>query len=133
DARYAVSTIDGSADGPIINRRFPKARKTTLPEMDSSANTIQDLLTGKADFVVLDSATADSYMRANPGKIKSAFPNAPVTVFPTVMLLPPKDMPFKSMIDNTLMNIEYDGTLDAILKKYDATRLFLRNPQPVAP
>jgi len=34
------------------------------------------------------------------------------------------------MIDNALLNIEYDGTLDVILKNNKVDHLYLRNAQP---
>lgn len=129
---YTISTIDGSAENQIVAKRFAKSKNTTLPELNTSADTILNLITNKADFLLLDSATANGYMASNPDKIKNAFPDKPMTLFPTVMLLPPQDMAFKSMIDNILLDIEHDGTLDAILKKYNTEHLFLRNPPAVA-
>jgi polar amino acid transport system substrate-binding protein len=129
---YTISTIDGSAEKQIIALRFSKSKNITLPELDDSSEVIQDLTTHKADFLILDSATANSYMQSNPGKIKNAFPNVPMHMFPTVMLLPPEEPALKGMIDNILLDIEHDGTLDVILRKYDAAPLFLRNQQPIA-
>ncbi|MDE2029945.1 MAG: amino acid ABC transporter substrate-binding protein [Alphaproteobacteria bacterium] len=133
-SRYTVATIDGGgAEKRVIAQHFPRSKQLTLPELSGAADEMEDLATGKADFVIQDPPTAELYETHNPGKIVSAFPNTPMDFFPTVMLMPPDDVMLKSMIDNTLLGIEHDGTLDAILKKYHATHLVLRNPQPVAP
>jgi ABC-type amino acid transport substrate-binding protein len=50
-----------------------------------------------------------------------------------VLLLPPDDPRLKEVIDDILLNMEYDGTLDAILKKYHMENGFLRNPKPALP
>jgi ABC-type amino acid transport substrate-binding protein len=128
--KFTVSSIDGSAENQVITQRFSHAKHTTLPELGTSSDTLQNLVTKKADFLIMDSATATTYMAANPGKIKNAFPDTPMILFPNVMLMPAEDTALKNMIDNILLNIEYDGTLDAILKKYHANGLFLRNSQP---
>ena len=132
-SQYAIAVIDGSAESQIIAKRFAKARVVNLPELSTSADTIQNLTTKKVDFLILDIATANSYEMSNPGKIKNAFPNQPMAMFPNVLLLPAEDMALKAMMDNILLNIEYDGTLDIILKQYHAEKLFLRNPKLVTP
>jgi ABC-type amino acid transport substrate-binding protein len=127
---YTVGTIDGSAEYQIINKRFTKSKKISLPELGTSADVLMNLTSRKADFVILDSATASSYIAANPGKIKNLFPDQPMHMFPNVMLMPQKDIVLKNMIDNIFLDIERDGTLDIILKKYHSETMFLRNPQP---
>jgi ABC-type amino acid transport substrate-binding protein len=129
--QLTVASIDGSAERQLVDRRFPKAKVLSLPELDTNSDEIESLTTRKADFLVVDASSMAAYTAKNPGKIKPLFPDQPLNVFPNVMLLPPDDMRFKDVIDNTLRNIEYDGTLDSILKTYDAESMFLRNPKPV--
>ena len=128
-----VTSVDGGADSQIIAERFAKTRRFSMSEMTSSAEQIEAVATKKADFAFMDEMTAHAYIANNPGKIRNLFPDQPVVVFPTVQLLPPDDPRFKQMIDDIFRNIEYDGTLDAILKKYNMQDNFLRNPKPVKP
>ena len=72
-----------------------------------------------------------AYTANNPGKIRNLFPDKPIAMFPNIMLMPPDDPRLKEVIDDILRNIEYDGTLDAILKKYGMSQSLLRNPPPV--
>ena len=123
-------SIDGSFENQVDAKRFPKAKPLTLPETNTNSDELETLTSGKADFLVLDSASADGYIANNPNKIRRLFPNQPAVVFPTVMLLPPEDAQFKEMIDDALRSIEYDGTLDTILKTYKMQNTFLRNARP---
>jgi len=128
--KYTVATIDGSAEGQVVTLRLDKAKKFTMPELNTDADEIEALLTGKADFIFLDNASAGTYMKANPGKIRSLFPDQPAVVFPNVMLMPPNEPQLKEMIDDIFRNIEYDGTLDSILTQYGMQSVLLRNPKP---
>jgi polar amino acid transport system substrate-binding protein len=130
--QYTAAVTDGDAAHQILDTRFAIARKLNLPELSTSSDLIENLVTGKADFIIVDATTMAAYLANNPGKIKNIFPDQPMNLFPTVMLLPPDDFRLKDVIDNTLKNAEYDGTLDAILKKYHMDKGFLRNPPPVA-
>lgn len=129
--QYTAGTVDGSADGTILAARFPKTKLITMPELATNSDYIENLMSGKVDFVILDASSMATYITNNPGKIKSPFPNKPMSVFPNIMLMPPDDLRLKEVIDDIMRNIEYDGTLDDILKKYNASDLFLRNPPPV--
>jgi polar amino acid transport system substrate-binding protein len=130
--QYTVVSIDGSAEHEVMSKRFPKTKVVSLPEMDTGSDELENLTTHKADFLVSDPNSMTAYIANNPGKIKNAFPRQPLTVFPNVMLLPPDDLRFKQLIDDTLRNIEYDGVLDSILKNYHMEQGFLRNPSPVS-
>lgn len=131
NAAFTVATIDGSAESQVIAKRFTKTRKLTLTELNTDADEIEALLTKKADFIILDSASAATYEAANPGKIQNVFGNKPVVVFPNVIFMAAQEIQLKEMIDNMLRSIEYDGTLDAILKSYSAQSAFWRNPKLV--
>jgi len=131
--QYIAANIDGSADASLLATRFPKTKIFALPELGTNSDMIEALTTGKADFILVDAGSMAAYVANNPGKVKNAFPDKPMNVFPNIMLLPPDDWRFKDVIDNLLRNIEYDGTLDTILKKYKMDESFLRNPPPVKP
>ncbi len=129
--QFSVAQIDGSAESQLIARRFQKTKVFSLPELNTSADEIESLITRKVDFIVMDGSSMGTYIANNPGKVKNILADRPLNDFPNVMLLPPDDWRFKDVVDNLLRNIEYDGTLDDILKKYQMETSFLRNPAPV--
>ncbi|MDD5585560.1 MAG: transporter substrate-binding domain-containing protein [Alphaproteobacteria bacterium] len=128
--QYTVAQIDGGSTSQIVANRFPKAKQLNLPELATNSDWIESLVTNKADFVIDDVTSFNNYMANNPGKIRNLFPDQPVGLYPAGMLLPPDDWRLKDMLDATLRTIEFDGTLDVILKRYDADKMFLRNPKP---
>ena len=129
--RLTAGLIDGGSSTRVIATRLPKTKTLSLPEMSTNVDEAEALASGKVDFVIDDATTFENYMANNPGKIRNLFPDHPIVVFPVSMLLPPSDMRFKEVIDDTLHNIEYDGTLDDILKSYRMGGAFLRNPEVV--
>ncbi len=130
--KFSVAEIDGSAENQNIAIHFQKVKIVSLPELDSTPDKIMNLITKKVDFITADISTMKDYMAKNPGKVRNAFPDQPIALFPTVMLLPPDDFRLKDLLDNTLRGIEYDGTLDTILQKYHVEHDYLRNPLPSA-
>ena len=118
-------------NGSLSIDGFLKPRSCRYRNWTQFRDEIESLFTRKADFLVADTSSMAVYIANNPGKIKPLFLDQPMNVFPNVMLLPPDDLRFKTVIDDTLRNIEYDGTLDAILKTYHTESTFLRNPKPV--
>lgn len=129
-SQLTVGEVDGGATNQIVAQRFPQARIFSLSELSTNTDLIEALVTKKVDFVSDDSSSFQDYMTANPHKVKNLFPNTPVGVFPVVMLLPPDDPHFKQLIDDAMKSLEYDGTLDAILKTYKTENIFLRNAKP---
>lgn len=127
DEQYTFAGVDGGAENKAMDVRVPKARRFMLPELSSTTDFFELVATGKADFLVVDANTAERYMTGNPGKIKRLPVAQPFHVFPGVMLLPPNDPQFKSMIDVTLQEIDSDGALDAILEKYGMQGKVSRN------
>ncbi len=125
---YTVVEIDGGSAGQIIEKYFPNAQRISLPQLSTNGDVILNLMTKKADFFIDDVTSFYEYQQENPGKLATMFIDTPLAVFPATMLLPREQSHLKSMIDNTLSLVELDGTLDDILNKYQATDLFLCNP-----
>lgn len=129
DPKYSFSSIDGGS--PIVLQRqlFPKSKQKTLPELSDLADTFEDLATQKVDFVIQPEITVVNFEKSRPGLVTKLL-DKPVTYWPIVMFLPLGDGPMKSMIDTTLMEIEYDGTLERILRRYHVEHIMKKNPAP---
>jgi polar amino acid transport system substrate-binding protein len=127
DSAYSFGYIDGGAEAKIINLRFPKARKQTIPELAPMSDLYEMVATGKVDFVAEDKASVDDYLQNKPHALRAAISTSPLILNPVVMMMAGGDDRLKQMLDNALREIELDGTLDQILVKYDAKDLFERN------
>jgi ABC-type amino acid transport substrate-binding protein len=126
-AEFKTDRIDGSVEGSIVEKRLPQVGFVSFSELGTTADKILSLLTHKTDFTVLGPSDVKAYKEKNPQGLKNLFPNQPLVSFPTVMLMPPEEPQLKEMIDNILLSMEYDGTIDAILKKNGMDDAFLRN------
>jgi polar amino acid transport system substrate-binding protein len=111
------SFMDGTAESKVIQTNFPNAKNLSLPELTSTAEQFEGLVAGKADAVIYDDASAEDFLKSRPGTVKKAVPQDPVAIYPTVMLLPAGETKLKAMIDNTIREIQYDGTMQKILEK----------------
>ena len=127
---FSFGAIDGSADMKIVQGRFPKTKRYSMPELVSLGEVLQGLSSGKFDAVAWDDATVSDYLKTNPGSLKKLFPEEPVAIYPTVMLLPMGETKLKAMIDNTIREIQYDGTLETIIEKNHATGLLKLPAKP---
>lgn len=130
NSKYTFAMVDGGSSNELIKAKFPKAQSLALPGGASNGELVESLTSKKADFFVDDKSGMDAFQKANPGKLEIVLPEHPLTFVPIVMLLPAEDPQLKEMIDNALLNIEYDGTLDVILKNNKVDHLYLRNTQP---
>ncbi|MFA7275226.1 MAG: transporter substrate-binding domain-containing protein [Pseudobdellovibrionaceae bacterium] len=128
--QYQFAVVDGGGSSEIIQKKFPQAKILSLPGGASNGELIESLQTKKADFFVDDLSGMAKFQKDNPGKIQVLFPDKPLTLIPVVMLLPTDDPQFKDMLDNAIRDLEYDGTLNDILKKYHLENTFLTNNFP---
>jgi ABC-type amino acid transport substrate-binding protein len=117
---FSFGYLDGSADVKITQARFPKATGFSMPELTPISEIMAGLVGKKFDAVAYDQATVADYLKNNPGSLKKLFPDDPLAVYPTVMLLPAGESKLKAMIDNTIREIMYDGTMSTIVEKNGA-------------
>jgi len=116
---YQFCTIEGSTEVRTIEHAFPKAKILALSNMTPVPEMFVNLVTKKADALLTDNAPAISFLKSNPGTIKNLTRKNPVRVNENVMLMPGGEYRFNQMINNAIRDIQYDGTFDGIVKKYD--------------
>ncbi|MGE3770062.1 MAG: substrate-binding periplasmic protein [Bdellovibrionales bacterium] len=124
DPAWTAGHVDGSAEGKAIAIRFPKAKTFTIPELMPSSDLFEALKAGKLDFVVMDYASVADFLNKNPGALKMMFPNDPVSILPDVMMVPGGENRLKSLFDNAIREMQYDGTVDRILEKNGAAGMY---------
>lgn len=117
--KIRVSSIDGIAFEPIIKRVFPKAKIVSLPEMSPISDMLMNVPAGKADVVLMTPVGGDFFAMSNPGSIKYAS-KTPVSMQPGAFPLPQGDVKLATMINITVDEMAYNGTLKAILNRYES-------------
>lgn len=127
---FTFGYMEGSGESKAIAIQFPKAKKHILPELASPGDVLLSLANGKFDAVVYDDSNAQVFLKQNPGSIKKVILAQPVTIYPVVMLLPLGETKLKSMIDNTIREMHYDGTIRRIIGQNNAQGLVNLPAQP---
>ena len=115
---WRLSGMDGELGGifgPIV---FPNAKMHMVSQMSGAPTIILDMLTGKADFVLLTKAAAQAYTVTNPGKLQQVIA-VPAAAYPIRFVFRPEDMRLKIIFDMVLEDMRADGSLQQLIKKYN--------------
>jgi polar amino acid transport system substrate-binding protein len=123
-----ISTMDGELGATIAQSSFPKAKTLALPQNSAFAQLILNVIDRKADVVFLARGAAADYQSVHPGDIVAVDPSKPLRIFPNALMLPQGQYVLKNSIDAVLSEMENDGTVDAILKRYEKSPNALLRP-----
>lgn len=130
DKRFKISVMDGELGASVAQKDFPLAQTLQLPQSTDFTQLIQNVETGKADIVFLSAAAMRTYQAVRPGKIVLAS-DKPLRVFGNAILLPQGEPSLKQALNVALVELMNDGTVDALLRKYEKTpNSFLRVSSP---
>ena len=111
--------VDGTVAASLIQHEFPKAHYVSLPELTPIANIFQELAANKADITVMDEATANDFIKKNPGKIKLVKGGSGYRVFPNKFAVAEGEYGLQQLLNSTLDEMQREGTIDKILKQYE--------------
>lgn len=116
DAKFTFVGMDGELGGIYVPKHFPNAKLNLLPQGAPPSNMFMDVMTKKADFVILSRLAEKAYSQANPGKLKKVtdgyLHHASVRLF-----FPEDSVNLKGNMDALIEDMHRDGTLDQLLKK----------------
>jgi polar amino acid transport system substrate-binding protein len=73
--------LDGDLSIDLVQRLFPQANIQTLTGLTDPAQMMLNVTTRKADLVIIDPITAESFNKNNDVKLKSLFPDQPIAVY----------------------------------------------------
>lgn len=121
-----IATIDGESSQKSYQLKFATATEVSLPQNVPPTDLVLNVETNKADATLLDKLTAVQYVQANPGKVKIVEFDPPISLIELNFTLTQDDK-LKQMIDVATRQFLYDGTIEALLQKYEpAPGTFLR-------
>jgi ABC-type amino acid transport substrate-binding protein len=123
-SQYKFVAIDGTAPMAMTKRIFPKAKMISLTELSPTSDMFLSVIDGKADAVFSDSSNAGMFARYNPDKIKPVYGDTD-RILPWAFMLPQNEYAFTHMIDLVLQDMQLDGTIARIVKKNEATNMYL--------
>ncbi|MGE3770677.1 MAG: substrate-binding periplasmic protein [Bdellovibrionales bacterium] len=115
DKTFAVWDSDVSMQ--LVKILFPQAKMITVSPMASGGEWLENVITGKADAVPgCDKIFAAEYSKTNPGKIKIAAPDKPMTHIRDVLGLNAGEHQLKAMLDQALFEMVADGSMERHLR-----------------
>lgn len=128
DPAVTLVGIDGDLSTDLAHYRFPKAKIRTLVNLTDPAQMMMEVAEGKADAVILDPVTAESFMKNNPGRVKQLETGAPLAVYPVGMSVKWGEYRLKEVLSRATEMAINIGLADDLLDLYDPTRRTLYSP-----
>jgi ABC-type amino acid transport substrate-binding protein len=121
DPKVVISKQDGAMEALIAASDFPKSASKAgeVPESSPWTNVLMNIVSSKADVTFADPSAVSAFLESNPSSLVELFPSQPVRVFPTCFAMKMGAFEFKAMIDSALVEMNSDGTIDRILRKYE--------------
>jgi ABC-type amino acid transport substrate-binding protein len=118
---YTLAVVEGTPQQYLRNTRFPQAKLYSLPEYSSPAEALEAVATGKADVALYFISEMELYNQHNPDKrLKNADPHNPVFIGASSMIVKKGEVDFKNLLDQMILYVLSDGTVDEVLKKYES-------------
>jgi len=130
DPSIRIATMDGEMTDMIANSRFPKAAKTSVPQLGQITDVLVNLSTGKADITFGEPSFVDDFIKSHPNEIRRA-QDKPFEFFETSYAVDIHEALLRDMLDNALTELENNGVIDGIISKYNPDpKVFMRPASP---
>jgi len=114
--KYIFVGLDGELGGLYAPRLFPKAKLNLLPLGTPFSNLFMEVLTKKANFMIMSELAFNAYAKDNPGKLK---PVTDKSIYDSSVrfFYPEGSETLRANIDVMVDDMRRDGTLDKLLKQ----------------
>ena len=117
DPSITFSTLDGEASDVLSRTLFPNAKKLQLQQLAASTQLMLNVVDKKADIVLADDATAETFFKSNPGRLK-LLPGEPIGTFGIGMPVKQGEEKFRQMINWAIFDMQNNSQMEMIFKKY---------------
>ncbi len=125
-SKYTIGVLDGEMAAFIAKDDYPNAKTNALPQLSSYAEVFLNVTSGKADIAFAELSTANDFLKSNPGKIEKVG-NTPLRVLGNTFVFARGQDSMVAMWNVALHEIESDGTVLKILKKYGVDKDYILN------
>ncbi len=124
---------EGNAQEPLTRAAFPEATVRTISAAIEGPVVLQEIVTGKADAILLDRNAEITYNRNNDVKLRLIAPEKPVKVQPFTLVVRKEAMIWKDFLDNAIRELHNDGMLERMMRRWEPEPYtFLRPAVPYA-
>lgn len=124
-------TQDGNAIDTLTREFFSEAKINSVSASMDGPTVLQEIVTKKADAILLDRNGEVEYNKHNPVKLRLVDKAHPVKVQPFTLVVGRDETTLKDFLDNAIHDLNNDGSIDRALKKWESVPdLFLRVAKP---
>jgi ABC-type amino acid transport substrate-binding protein len=129
---FAVVGQEGDVTETVFAVKLPNAKKAHIPPMAQQGDMIESVMAGKGAVTLLDVPYASDFMAHNPNKIRQV-PGPPVMIMQDDIPMAVGETQLKNMIDTVVTDMINDGTIAALVKKYNAQETYVPEPDVKIP
>ena len=127
DPNITISGIDGALSLIIQHSDYPLAKTISGPQTMDYSLIMQNVVNKKADVVFIENSTANSFMKANPGKLVNIAKKTPLRVFPYFIPFKLGEDKLRVTFNGIITYLHENGEIDKILAKHESgTKDFFR-------
>lgn len=112
-------TLEGDAIDELTRRNFPKAKLLAMPATTDGPTVVQEVVTGKADAILLDKNAEYMYNKNNTVKLKLVAQDKPLKVQPFTLVVGRDEVQLQDFFNNATHALLNDGTIDYLLDKWE--------------
>lgn len=118
---------DGNTIEPLTRAAFPQAQIHVVAGSVDGPTALQEIVTGKADAILLDRNGEIEYNRNNPVKLRLVTREGPVKAQAFALVVGRDELVLKDWFDNAIAELHHDGGMERLLQKWETEPgLFLR-------
>lgn len=115
-----VSVIEGDITQDLAQEKLPDATFVALPQTASGSEILLQLVTKKADIVLVDEGLINDFMKTNPGTLRRVEGVPPARIFGEHLAVARGELLLKNMLDQSIGQLVNDGVIELLTKKYAA-------------
>ncbi len=112
------SLLESGALTSLIKATFPKAKIKIIPPGNDKSSFVMDVLTKKADAFLTDYNGNVEFRKYNEDQLRF-MKTEPIQFQPFTLAVERNEMILKDFLDNAILDLLYDGTIDKLLKKWE--------------
>ncbi|MGE4350956.1 MAG: substrate-binding periplasmic protein [Bdellovibrionales bacterium] len=127
DPSVRFSSIDGEMSDSIARNRFPKAKVNAVPQTLQVSESLNNIVTNKADIIIVDYGFGQSFIDNNPGTLRR-IGDKPFAVVQGSYAFDLHETMLRDMINSALVEMQNHGIIDQIIAKYTSDPLEILQP-----
>ena len=120
---FSFSAMDGDLSLDLKEMLYPAAKFFTLPGTADPTLLMENIMTGKADALIQDSLTVQSYNKTrltkNQDGLVALHPEKPLAIYPCIISAQPQELELLGLLDRGIDFLHNMGMDERILRKYD--------------